>query len=191
MDEQLARAIGERLRAHRTARRRKQTVVAGLAGITADYLYQIEHGMKLPTVPVLARLAEVLGVPVAELIAQGPAAGGRPPKTAAGEALCRALTSSTPVTAEPPSVTEVHGRVARAWWTWQTSPQRYSQLANQLPQLIVDMESAVQAHQAETATGFRHAKGCAADLYSLARTVTKRLGRFDLSLLAADRAVRG
>jgi hypothetical protein len=39
-------------------------------------------------------------------------------------------------------------------------------------------------------SSLRHAKSCAVDLYNLARTVTKRLGRFDLSLLAADRAVR-
>lgn len=52
------------------------------------------------------------------------------------------------------------------------------------------MELAVQVHQAETATSFRYAKGCAVDLYSLVRTVSKRLGRADLSLLAADRAVR-
>jgi hypothetical protein len=59
-----------------------------------------------------------------------------------------------------------------------------------LPQLIVDTESAVQAHQAEAVTSLRHAEGCAVDLYSLVRTVTKRIGRFDLSLLAADQAVR-
>jgi transcriptional regulator with XRE-family HTH domain len=189
MDEQLARAIGERVRSHRTAGRRKQTVVAGLTGITADYLYQIERGMKLPTVAVLARLAEVLGVSVAELVDQEPAASGRPSKARAGDALYRALTSPLSVASEPPSVTEVHREIVRAWRTWQTSPQRYSQLTGQLPQLIVDMESAVQAHQAEGSTGFRYAKGCAADLYSLVRTVAKRLGRFDLSLLAADRAV--
>ncbi|MEV5541049.1 helix-turn-helix transcriptional regulator [Saccharopolyspora shandongensis] len=34
----------------------------GLAGITTDYLYQIERGKKLPTVPVLLVLARVLGV---------------------------------------------------------------------------------------------------------------------------------
>jgi transcriptional regulator with XRE-family HTH domain len=190
MDGQLARTIGERVRFHRTTGRRKQTVVAGLTGITADYLYQIERGMKLPTVAVLARLAEVLGVSVAELIGQKPAASGRTSQTAAGEALYRALTSPMSVTSEPPSLMEVHERVVRAWRTWQTSPQRYSQLAGQLPRLIVDMESAVQAHQAEGATSFRHTKGCVADLYSLVRTVTKRLGRFDLSLLAADRAAR-
>lgn len=189
MDGQLARAIGGRVRFHRTAGRRKQTVVAGLAGITADYLYQIERGIKLPTVAVLARLAEVLGVSVAELIGQEPAAALRSSKTAAGEALYRALTSPLPITSEPPSVTEVHERVAQAWRCWQTSPQRYSQLTGQLPQLIVGMESTVQAHQVEGSISFRHAKGCAADLYSLVRSVTKRLGRFDLSLLAADRAL--
>lgn len=71
MDEQLARAIGERVRARRTAGRRKKTVVAGLAGITADYLYQIERGMKLPTVAVLTKLAGVLGVSVAEFAGPG------------------------------------------------------------------------------------------------------------------------
>lgn len=84
---------------------------------------------------------------------------------------------------------ETHERVAQAWRTWQTSPQRYSRLAGQLPQLIMDTESAVQVYQAE-ATSWRHAKTCAADLYSLVRTVTKRLGRFGLSLLAAERAER-
>ncbi|WIX92572.1 helix-turn-helix transcriptional regulator [Amycolatopsis sp. DG1A-15b] len=45
------------MRFYRTAARRTKTVVAGLAGITPDYLYQIERGQKLPTIPVLAQLA--------------------------------------------------------------------------------------------------------------------------------------
>ncbi|MGH3821711.1 MAG: helix-turn-helix domain-containing protein [Pseudonocardiaceae bacterium] len=190
MDEQLARAIGERVRARRTAGRRKKTVVAGLAGITADYLYQIERGMKLPTVAVLTKLAEVLGVSVAELLGQELPRSNQPPNTTTGKALYCALVNPMLMTSEVPLATEVHARVARAWRTWQTSPQRYSQLAGQLPQLIIDTESAVQAPQAEAATSWRHAQTCAADLYSLVRTVTKRLGRCDLSLLAADRTVR-
>ncbi|MGH3549390.1 MAG: helix-turn-helix domain-containing protein [Pseudonocardiaceae bacterium] len=190
MDEQLARAIGERVQARRTAGRRKKTVVAGLAGITADYLYQIERGMKLPTVTVLAKLAEVLGVSVAELLGQEPATQSRPSSTAASEAIYRALVSPTLTTSELPSVTELHGRIVQAWQIWQTSPQRYSKLAGRLPQLIVDTESVVQAHQAEVVSSLRRTKCCAVDLYNLVRTVTKRLGRFDLSLLAADRAVR-
>jgi transcriptional regulator with XRE-family HTH domain len=190
MDEQLARVIGERVRARRTARRRKKTVVAGLAGITADYLYQIERGLKLPTVAVLTKLAEVLGAPVAELLGQELSTSNPPSTTATGKALYRALVNPVLMTSEVPLVTELHARVARAWRTWQTSPQRYSQLAGHLPQLIIDTESAVHAHHAEAATSWRHAQMCAADLYSLVRTVTKRLGRADLSLLAADRAVR-
>ncbi|MGH3696613.1 MAG: helix-turn-helix domain-containing protein [Pseudonocardiaceae bacterium] len=189
MDEQLARAIGERVRVRRTAGRRKKTVVAGLAGITADYLYQIERGTKLPTVAVLMKLAGVLGVPVAELLDHETMVG-RPANRAIGEAIYCALVNPTLTTSEPSLVAEVHDRVAQAWRTWQTSPQRYSQLVGHLPQLIMDTESAVQAYQAEAVTSWRHAKSCVADLYSLVRTVTKRLGRFDLSLLAAERAER-
>ncbi|MGH4022594.1 MAG: helix-turn-helix domain-containing protein [Pseudonocardiaceae bacterium] len=74
--EPLDRLIGERLRLARTAQRQKRTVVAGLAGITTDYLYQIECGLKLPSVPVLLQLARVLDVPVAALLADEPT---RPP----------------------------------------------------------------------------------------------------------------
>ncbi|MGH3964025.1 MAG: helix-turn-helix domain-containing protein [Pseudonocardiaceae bacterium] len=191
MDEHLARVIGERVRARRTAGRRKKTVVAGLTGITADYLYQIERGMKLPTVTVLAKLAEVLGLSVAELLGEESATNTRPSNTAAGEALyCALVNPPISATSVPPAVTELHERIARAWRTWQTSPQRYSQLASRLPALIIDTEAAVQAYQAEAMSGLRHAKSSAVDLYNLVRTVTKRLGRFDLSLLAAERAVR-
>jgi transcriptional regulator with XRE-family HTH domain len=85
MDEQLARRIGERVRFHRSAAHRTKTVVAGLAGISADYLYQIERGLKLPTLPVIMRLADVLGVTTDELLRELstilPRAPGRRPVT--------------------------------------------------------------------------------------------------------------
>lgn len=56
-DDHLAQMIGERVRFYRTASRRTKAVVAGLAGITPDYLYQIERGQKVPTVALLAQLA--------------------------------------------------------------------------------------------------------------------------------------
>ncbi len=67
MGEDLARSIGERVRFYRTAARRTKAVVAGLTGITPDYLYQIERGQKVPTVAVLTQLADVLGVSAGEL----------------------------------------------------------------------------------------------------------------------------
>lgn len=181
MDEQLAARIGARLRFHRTAKRRTQVVVAGLAGITPDYLYQLERGKKLPTIPVLAQLADVLQVPLTALVED------RTPEQArrtddAGRAIYQALIQPVPFY-EPPPITELHDRVRGAWRTWQTSPHRYSRLTSLLPGLITD----VKMH--ERAVGARGA--CvAADLYGLLRTVTKRVGRVDLALLVADRATR-
>jgi transcriptional regulator with XRE-family HTH domain len=50
MGDNLGRSIGERVQFYRTAARRTKTVVAGLAGITPDYLYQIERDEKVPTI---------------------------------------------------------------------------------------------------------------------------------------------
>lgn len=47
--------FGERLRQARQQRHQTQAVVAGLSGITTDYLYQIERGKTLPIVVQLAR----------------------------------------------------------------------------------------------------------------------------------------
>ena len=107
MDEQLARVIGARVRAARLANHRTQVVVAGLAGITADYLHQIEHGKKLPTIPVLTQLSQVLNVPLSGLVEQlPPGDSGQPCMTDTGAALYRALTQ--PVTpSEPPSVPDM------------------------------------------------------------------------------------
>src|SRR5947199_7501696 len=130
MDEQLARVIGARVRAARVAGHRTQVVVAGLAGITADYLHQIEHGKKLPTIPVLTQLAHVLNLPLSRLVEQPPpGCSDRPCMTDTGAALYRALTQpDTPY--EPPSVPDLHERVRSAWRVWQTSPNRYTKLGS-------------------------------------------------------------
>jgi transcriptional regulator with XRE-family HTH domain len=149
MDEQLARVIGARLRAARMANHRTQVVVAGLAGITADYLHQIEHGKKLPTLPVLTQLAQVLNVPLSSLVEQPPPGrGDRPCMTDMGVALYRALTQ--PVTLyEVPSVPELHDRVRSAWRIWQTSPYRYTKLGSQLPALITDTAQGERWYRSE------------------------------------------
>jgi transcriptional regulator with XRE-family HTH domain len=185
MGDHLAERIGERVRFYRTASRRTKAVVAGLAGITPDYLYQIERGQKVPTVAVLAQLAEVLRVPVGELLGD-PEREPQRVKAAAGEAIYQALTNSLSANdGEPPDLPQLRRRVLNAWETWQSSPRRYSQLTARLPMLIADIEVAVRAGPAR-----RDIHGCASDLYGLLRTVTKRIGRVDLSLLAADRAIR-
>jgi len=191
VDERLAGVIGARVRAARVARHQTRVVVAGLSGITTDYLYQIERGKKLATIPVVIQLARVLGVPVSRLL-EGPeaAASERPVVTDAGMGLYRALTQPV-VPGEPPPVAELGERVRSAWRVWQSSPYRYSELARHLPVLITDTELAKQRYQHEGEQAERRqVQCCAVDLYGLLRTVTKRVGRVDLSLLVADRAIR-
>jgi transcriptional regulator with XRE-family HTH domain len=191
MGEHLAEMIGERVRFYRVASRRTKAVVAGLAGITPDYLYQIERGQKVPTVAVLTQLADVLRVPVGELLGGTPQQEPQRVKEAAGKAMYQAL--ANPVSANdgrPSDVPTLRRRVFDAWQTWQTSPRRYSHLTAQPPALIVDIEVTVRTGPMDRESNRRDIYGCSSDLYGLLRTVTKRIGRIDLSLLAADRAIR-
>jgi transcriptional regulator with XRE-family HTH domain len=190
MDEQLARTIGARVRAARVADHRTQAVIAGLTGITTDYLYQIERGKKLPTVPVLTQLADVLRIPLSALLGEKPTPSSQHRPERSGDALYRALTQ--PVRGlELPSVADLHQDIESAWRTWQTSPYRYSELTTQLPRLIARTELAERRYRADDDQARRRAvQRCAVDLYGLLRTVAKRMGRIDLSLLVADRAIR-
>ena len=128
MGDHLAQMIGERVRFYRTASRRTKAVVAGLGGITPDYLYQIERGQKVPTVAVLTQLAEVLRVSVGELLDGQPERETGRVKAAAGEAIYRALTSPIATDGASLDLPKLRQRVNDAWYTWQTSPHRYSQL---------------------------------------------------------------
>src|ERR1700690_1916475 len=62
--------VGERLRFYRQAKGKTQAVVAGLAGVTEDYLSQIERGLKTPTIALLHRFSKILGVRVSELLGE-------------------------------------------------------------------------------------------------------------------------
>ncbi|MGH3516210.1 MAG: helix-turn-helix domain-containing protein [Haloechinothrix sp.] len=183
MNGDLARLVGERVRFYRTTVHKTKTVVAGLTGNTPDYLYQIERGQKLPTIAVLAQLSEVLGAEPGDLLAPGPAAARHRTTGTAADALTGPQLRRT----EPLPLSDVHNEVLKAWQTWQTSPQRYSILTAELPGLIADTETILRG---TVQRDRRAAQACAADLYGLLRTVTKRIGRVDLSLVAADRAVR-
>ncbi|QWF82056.1 helix-turn-helix domain-containing protein [Amycolatopsis sp. CA-230715] len=187
MHHHLARVVGDRIRFYRTAAHQTKTVVAGLTGITPDYLYQIERGQKLPTIAVLAQLADVLRVELGDLLSPAPAADDKHTIAKVGATIHRALTGPLPEPTNEPKLAELHHDVLDAWATWQTSPIRYSLLTARLPGLIVETEVALRVAEARDR---RAAHRCAADLYGLVRTVTKRIGRRDVSLLVADRAIR-
>ncbi|HEY0583512.1 MAG TPA: helix-turn-helix transcriptional regulator [Chloroflexota bacterium] len=187
MDVDLAAALGERVRFARQQRHQTQAVVAGLAGITTDYLYQIERGKKLPTLPIVLQLARVLRVSVSDLLGD-PRPAERPiAPLEAGTAIHRALTQ--PLTGDDGvAVDTLHSEIRAAWRTWQGAPQRYTRLAGQLPALITATERLRRTTDGIPSRA-RDAQRCAVDLYGLVRSVAKRVGRVDLALLAADRGV--
>nr|WP_232328116.1 helix-turn-helix transcriptional regulator [Kibdelosporangium sp. MJ126-NF4]CTQ91318.1 Putative transcriptional regulator [Kibdelosporangium sp. MJ126-NF4] len=174
------------MRFYRTAARQTKTVTAGLAGITPDYLYQLERGTKLPTITVLLNLARAIGIPIHKLLDNQPEPSKTAPRVSAGNAIYQALVVPAPAPSTPPALPDLRDRITSAWQTWQTSPQRYSRVSAQLPSLITDTAFAVRS---TTTDDRRAAHRYSADLFNLVRTVTKRLGRADLSLLAADRAM--
>ncbi|TQF04738.1 helix-turn-helix transcriptional regulator [Kitasatospora acidiphila] len=182
--------IGDRIRHYRQTRgNRRQDVIAGLVGITPDYLSQIERGLKTPTVQVLHAIAKELGVPTAALLSEAalPAAA---PADSSEPAISRALMGyGPPRSTDPTPLPILRERVEQAWRSWQTSPTRFTDAAVTLPDLIADVEHTVRAHRSEPAP-HRDALRCAADLYFLLRSYLRRTGRVDLSLMAADRAVR-
>jgi transcriptional regulator with XRE-family HTH domain len=186
MDE-LARAFGERVRFARKGNHQTQAVVAGLSGITTDYLYQIERGKKLPALPVAIQLAEVLRVPLSALLGEVPTSTRVVAPLNAGLAIHRAL-MWTPPADKLPDVAEVHRQVGVAWQAWQYAERRYSLLGQQLPPLVTAIEQLRQltTNDLEASRGVAR---CAADLYGLVRTVAKRVGRVDLAMLAADRGM--
>ena len=60
-------AVGEQLREERAGRNERLADVAGRAGVSTQYLSELERGLKEPSSEVLAALARALRLSVADL----------------------------------------------------------------------------------------------------------------------------
>ncbi|MFC9431840.1 helix-turn-helix domain-containing protein [Streptomyces sp. NPDC056987] len=188
--------LGDRVKRYRRATGRSQPVIAGLCGISERYLSLIEGNKKVPSVDVLSRLAAELGVPIGALLNDIVTTGPTEP-TVPNEAvpdIARALMGyGRPVGKKTPAVpvVDLRERVESAWRNWQSSKTRFTDAEATLPALISDVEHAIRIHRngADTTTR-RDVLRAAADLYGLLRSYCRRAGRLDLSLMAADRAIR-
>ncbi|MFJ9752605.1 helix-turn-helix domain-containing protein [Streptomyces chartreusis] len=184
--------VGQKVKYYRRKNgNRTQAAIAGLCGITERYLQQIEAGQKVPSAEVLARLAAELGVPLAALLTEEFAEEATVPLTAA-PAVARALMGYGPSSSsDPERPALLRERVERAWRSWQSSKDRFTEADGVLPDLIGDVEHAVRAYRrGNDARALREVLRVAADLYGLLRSYCRRAGRLDLSLMVADRAIR-
>jgi len=183
--------VGERIRFFREARRRTATAVAVRAGITADYLYLIEKGVRVPSTQVLYRLASILRVPVASLLAEPGDDGDQDDSLHTwGSTLAGAMADFS----RPTVAIDEHGLAslrARLGTLHDLALEegRYAP-ASALPELVRDVGHATRAFRTpEEAAHRREASRTAVDLYHLVRQVAKALRRPDLTRLAAERAV--
>jgi transcriptional regulator with XRE-family HTH domain len=182
-------SIGERIRFYRTASKKTQAVVAGLAGMSEDYLGQIERGLRTPTIDKLHQLARVLDVPVAVLIGK-PSFEDDSVLHPVAATLQRVLTAYETPSQEEPDLSGLRARVDSAWSLWQGSTNRFTEVSTLVPDLTREVQGAVRALRTSTdVQARRQAQQIATDLCFLLRTFSKRVGRMDLSLMVADRAV--
>lgn len=182
-------AIGQRIASYRVRRGLTQDELAGLVGISLSMMKKIESGDRLVTrfsqlvnfaqVLRVKDLRELTGVPL-PLMPDGKR--GHP----------RAETVRTAVLSRGHGVAfttldDLGAQLGRAWDTWQSpSAFRYDALGQYLPGLIGLAQAGVNALEGSDR---KAALGLASSAYQLARTWTKRVGEYELSLLVADRAV--
>lgn len=183
---------GALIRAARRRDGRPQAAIAGLCGISTDYLSQIERGLKKPSGEVLAALAAELRVTVGTLLGDVEARPAKAePPVVARCAVVQALLQRHDAALGPVPAAELWARVVQAWKVWQTSPRRFTEAEALLPDLIRDVEGSVRASRTGAdAVERREVLKMSADLYGLLRSYYRRVGRLDLSLMVADRALR-
>jgi transcriptional regulator with XRE-family HTH domain len=71
----LSAALGETIRRHRVVHRLSQEQLAERAGLHRTHISYIERGLRSPTVTVLTRIAEALGVPTWQLLREAESDG--------------------------------------------------------------------------------------------------------------------
>jgi transcriptional regulator with XRE-family HTH domain len=180
---------GALVRLYRIQRRMSTVSLATHAGITVRYLEMIEADSKTPSLPVLRRLAKVLGVRTSALVGEAPSEDHEGPVNPRLAEVERALfTYRSVALADPrqlPPLEELGEQIHAAQTSWCISPNKYSDVLRVLPDLIVNSERAVHEHG-------RSVEACrqASELYQVARAVLKYLGRVDLGGMVADRAMR-
>jgi transcriptional regulator with XRE-family HTH domain len=180
---------GALVRLYRIKRRMSTTSLATHAGITVRYLEMVEADSKTPSVPVLRKLAKVLGVRTSALLGEAPSEDHEGPVNPRLAEVERALvTYCSLALADPsqlPSLDELGEQITTAKEAWYISPTKYSDVLRVLPDLIVQSERAVYEYS-------RSSQACRqiSELYQLARQVLKHVGRIDLGAVVSDRAMR-
>lgn len=178
--------FGHRLRAHRERAGKSRAVLAGLVGKSPEWVKAVESGRILtPRLPMLYRLAEVLGLDDIAALTGGQAVpmASLTRSTHAGLEAVRAAMVRFNVPGDPPELDSLAVRVTQAWAAWHTAGDHRSAVAPLLPDLIRDCRAAAQGEHR------RGALVLLAQTYNLTQAYLAFQSAPELVALAADRAL--
>ncbi|BCJ71230.1 hypothetical protein CS0771_07740 [Catellatospora sp. IY07-71] len=186
-----ADSFGARLRGHRERAGKTRAVLGGLVGKSEEWVKAVENGRILqPRLPMLLRLAEVLGVvDLADLTgsASVPVAAVTKAATVPGERVVNVMTTHTrPAASGEPNVDRFLGRVDQAWQLWNTAPAGKAAIAAVLPELLIDGRSTVAQLEGRAR---RRASTGIARTYHLTQQLFAFSPHVEMVWLSADRAM--
>ncbi|MBC8091855.1 MAG: helix-turn-helix transcriptional regulator [Pseudonocardia sp.] len=186
--ELVSPSIGDRIRDLRRGQRATQRDLAERAGISTEFIGQLERGVKqTASIPTLLRIASALDVDLAALVGRAPRISDVPagPDGDAGgvEAIRRALLAAPEQTGStaPDLLTDVDPALRTAWSAyWRTD---YPRLAQMLPDLLGS------ARLLDSEQGTNETAAALSDALGVAASLLVHLGHVDLAQLAMERAV--
>lgn len=186
------KSFGQRVREARERKGQSRAVLGGLVGRSSDWVRYIESGrLRVPRLPLLLRLAEVLGVPdLAELTGDDRITAASYTKVAheALPAVRSALTTYRLAgrDEEPESADELARRVRQAWHLWHGSGRHRSRVAVVLPDLLTDLQHAARTHEG---VARRRVLVALTETYHLAQLYLSFQPAPELVMLTGDRSM--
>ncbi len=187
------RATGERIRHYRDRAGMSRPVLGGLVGKSAEWVKAVESGrLQAPRLPVLLRIAEVLGVTdLSELTGDQRLSVAHFGKARheSLDAVTRSLTDyaiSPRQDTEPATADSLSSRVRDAWATWHGSSRQRTAVSVLLPGLLRDGRDA--ARRLDGADR-RRVLVCLAETYHLVQLFLSFQPCPDLIMLCGDRAM--
>jgi transcriptional regulator with XRE-family HTH domain len=199
-DDLAGKRTGERIKILRERKGLSRPTLAGLVGMSASWLKDVERGRLLPPrLPTLVRLVEALGVGDVALLAGTDMSLGdtaslpmasfaRIPHEAvpAIRDAIREPMLTVPAPAEPVDLDALADRMAHAWRLWHGSATHRTDVGRVLPGLIRDARIAARAAEGERR---RTANAILSDVYALAQHEIVWASEPELIWVVADRGV--
>lgn len=188
----VSETFGQRVRRARERNGQCRAVVGGLVGRSAEWVKAVECGrLKTPRLPLLLRLADVLGVnDLADLTGDDRVTVATYAKTAHPSlSAVRAALSSYRLSGsdeEPDEAEELARRVSQAWHLWHAPGEHRTRIAVLLPDLLADAQHSARALEGADR---RRALVALAETYHLAQLFLSFQPAPELVMLTGDRAM--